>query len=327
MTAKLTFVSIFLVLAVNQTGDNGQIDTTKLAAKVQSTESQKFETAKDEGKRVEVHHAPAGYELVFQDEFSNGTMLDESKWDYATERNEEGWYNNEKQYYARARSKNSRIENGHLIIEAHAEQLDKAAYPDWSGQKYTSARILTRGKAAWTYGFFEVKAKLPCGRGTWPAIWTLPEDPDVIWPNGGELDIMEHVGYNPGVIHQTIHTKAYNHTRRTEKSSEFKLPTACTAMHRYQMLWTPDFILFGIDDRPKYLYKNETKGKKKNKKSLSRWPFDKDQHLLLNIAIGGDWGGKNGISAKAFPAKMEIDYVRVYQLKSQPKEAIVRAVN
>ena len=262
-------------------------------------------------KRVEIHHAPAGYELVFQDEFSRDGMLDETKWDYATERNAQGWFNREKQYYARARAKNSRVENGSLIIEAHAEELNKTEYPDWGGQKYTSARIVTRGRAAWTYGFYEIKAKLPCGVGTWPAIWTLPEDPAVVWPDGGEIDIMEHVGFEPGVVHQSIHTKAYNFGAGSQKTTKFDVADACDAMHRYQLLWTPEFILLGIDDAPKFLYKNE-------KKSTSRWPFDQPQHLLLNIAVGGEWGGQKGVNPKAFPAKMEIDYVRVYQLKPAP---------
>ncbi len=319
MVAKLSFSSILMLLIGNQTSNYEPIKYIKsgnsaLSNGQVSTSIQQSKTQPLANKNVEVHYAPDGYELVFQDEFSKGSMLDDSKWDYATERNAQGWYNNEKQYYSHARSKNARIENGRLIIEAHAEQLDKKQYPDWSGQKYTSARVLTRGKAAWTYGFFEIKAKLPCGRGTWPAIWTLPEDPDVVWPNGGEIDIMEHVGFDPGVVHQTIHTKAYNHNKNTEKTNKFDVPEACKAMHRYQMLWTPDFILFGMDDMPKYLYKNETKGKK-NKKSLSRWPFDKEHHLLLNIAVGGTWGGQKGISGDAFPARMEIEYVRVYQRK------------
>ena len=260
-------------------------------------------------KRVEIHHAPAGYDLIFQDEFSKDGMLDESKWDYATERNAQGWFNREKQYYSRARAKNSRIENGNLIIETHAEELDKAAYPDWSGQKYTSARIVTRKKASWTYGFFEIKAKLTCGTGTWPAIWTLPEDSDVVWPNGGEIDIMEHVGFDPGVVHQSIHTKAFNFRAGTQKTTKFNVPDACNAMHRYQLLWTPEFVLLGVDDAPKFLYKRE-------QSNQSRWPFDRPHHLLLNIAVGGDWGGQKGISAAAFPGRMEIDYVRVYQRKA-----------
>jgi beta-glucanase (GH16 family) len=255
---------------------------------------------------VEPDHAPAGYALVFGDEFNTGTMPDAAKWDYATERNAEGWFNQEKQYYARARPENARIENGRLIIEARAETLDPRQYADWSGQKYTSARLLTRGKASWTFGFFEIRAKLPCGIGTWPAIWTLPEDPKVVWPNGGELDIMEHVGFVPGEINQTVHTKAFNFGSGTQKTTKFQVADACNAMHRYQMLWTPDFILMGVDDQPKFMFR-------KVKKDRARWPFDQPHHLLLNIAVGGSWGGQKGIRPDAFPAKMEVDYVRIYQ--------------
>jgi beta-glucanase (GH16 family) len=261
---------------------------------------------------IEPNHAPAGYSLVFGDEFNVGTMPDPAKWDYATERNAEGWFNQEKQYYARARPESARLENGSLIIEARAETLDPIRYPDWSGQKYTSTRLLTRGKASWTFGFFEIRAKLPCGIGTWPAIWTLPEDPKFVWPTGGEIDIMEHVGFVPGEINQTVHTKAFNFGSGSQKTTKFQVATACTAMHRYQMLWTPDFILMGVDDLPKFMFK-------KVKKDRARWPFDQPHHLLLNIAVGGSWGGQKGIRPDAFPAKMEVDYVRIYQRAAEVK--------
>lgn len=257
--------------------------------------------------KQEPHRPPNGYELVFSDEFNTDGLPDPEKWAYDTHRNKEGWYNNELQYYASERKENARVEGGILIIEARKETLDPAQFPDWGKQKYTSARLFTQGKAAWTYGFYEVRAKLPCQRGTWPAIWTLPEDPDVVWPNGGEIDIMEHVGFEPGVIHHSIHTKAFNFGRGTQQTTSHTLETACTNFHRYQLLWTPEFLLFGVDDAPKFLFK-------KKKTSVSRWPFDKPQHLLLNIAIGGDWGGRKGIDVDALPARMEIDHVRVYQL-------------
>jgi beta-glucanase (GH16 family) len=260
----------------------------------------------------EPDHAPAGYVLVFGDEFDTGTMPDPARWDYATERNAEGWFNQEKQYYARARPENSRIEGGRLIIEARAETLDRAQFPDWGGQKFTSARLLTRGKASWTYGFFEIRAKLPCGIGTWPAIWTLPEDPKVEWPNGGEIDIMEHVGFEPGMVNQTVHTRAFNFGNGTQKTTKFAVPGACDAMHRYQLLWTPDFILMGVDDQPKFMFR-------KVRADRPRWPFDQPQHLLLNIAVGGSWGGQKGIKPEAFPARMEVDYVRIYQLPNPTK--------
>ena len=261
---------------------------------------------------IEPDHAPPGYSLVFGDEFNVGNMPDPAKWDYATERNAAGWFNQEKQYYARARRENARVENGHLIIEARAETLDRAKYPDWAGQKYTSARLLTRGRASWTYGFFEIRAKVPCGIGTWPAIWTLPEDAQAVWPNGGEIDIMEHVGFMPGEINQTVHTKAFNFASGSQKTTKFNVANACDAMHRYQLLWTADFILMGVDDQPKFMFR-------KIQKDRARWPFDQPHHLLLNIAVGGNWGGQKGIRPDAFPARMEVDYVRIYQPADQLK--------
>lgn len=254
---------------------------------------------------VEPDHGPPGYVRVFADEF-DAPAIDRTAWRFDTSRNAVGWYNQEKQYYSDGRPENARIERGRLVIEARAETLDKARFPDWGGQKYSSARLIGQGLKSWTYGFFEIRAKLPCGRGTWPAIWMLPEDPNVKWPAGGEIDIMEHVGFEPGTVHQTIHTAAFNFANGTQLTKSFAVPDACTAMHRYQLLWTPEFLVTGIDDEPKYMVRR-VKGDR------ARWPFDKPMHLILNIAVGGNWGGRKGIDPAAFPARMEIDYVRVYQ--------------
>ncbi|MCU0729367.1 MAG: glycoside hydrolase family 16 protein [Sphingopyxis sp.] len=248
----------------------------------------------------------SGYQLVWSDEFSSDGLPDPARWRYDTHRNREGWYNAEAQYYASARYENSRVENGQLIIEARAERLNRRQFPDWGGQRYTSARLYTRGVQAWRYGFFEIRAKLPCGIGTWPAIWMLPEDGSSGWPRGGEIDIMEHVGHVPGEIHQTIHTEAYNHIRNTHRTARFRLEDACTQMHRYQLLWTPEYLVAGVDDQPRFLFRNEGG-------DMARWPFDRPMNLLLNIAVGGSWGGQQGIRPDAFPARFEIDYVRVYQ--------------
>lgn len=259
----------------------------------------------------EPHRAPSGYELVFADEFDRGTMPDPEVWTYETERNAVGWYNNEKQYYAAARPENVRLENGALVIEARKESLSPADYPDHGGQDYTSTRLRTTGKAAWTYGFYEIRAKLPCQRGTWPAIWMLPADPDVEWPDGGEIDVMEHVGYEPGVIHHSVHTKAFNFGKGTQKTTSHAVDTACTAFHRYQLLWTPDRLIFAVDDAPRFLFK-------KMRSESARWPFDEPMQLLLNVAVGGDWGGRKGIDDDGLPARMEVDYVRVYQPDQNP---------
>ncbi len=262
---------------------------------------------------------PEGYALVWSDEFDTPGLPDPAKWQYDTFRNKDGWFNNEKQYYASGREKNARVANGRLVIEAHAEDLSQAGLADWGKQPYSSARLITRGLGDWTYGFFEIRAKLPCGRGTWPAIWMLPSDETVKWPAGGEIDIMEHVGFDPGVIHHSIHTSAFNFSRGTQKTSSHQVADACDAMHKYQLLWTADFMVFGVDDQPKLLFRKESD-------KQARWPFDAPQHLLLNIAVGGNWGGQKGIDAAAFPARMEVDYVRVYQARA-PKTAAADAVN
>ncbi len=257
------------------------------------------------GETVETR-IPTGYELVWSDEFDQPGLPDPTKWTYDVYRNAEGWYNDEKQYYSASRLKNSRVEDGHLIIEAHREELNETDFPDWGGQDYSSARLMTKGLGDWTYGFFEVRAKIPCGLGTWPAIWTLPSDPDVEWPAGGEIDIMEHVGFEPETIHHSVHTTAFNFSRGSQMTSKHDLPGACDSMQKYQLLWTPDFLLFGVNDQPKWLFNKESSNRK-------RWPFTRPQHLLLNLAVGGTWGGQQGLDEDVFPARMEVDYVRVYQ--------------
>ncbi len=253
-----------------------------------------------------------GYKLVWNDEFNVDGAPDPSRWTYDIERNATGWYNNELQYYSAARHENARVEGGHLIIEARREQLDAATVSDWGNQDYTSARLISRGMAEWTYGFYEVKAKIPCGKGTWPAIWMLPVA-DAEWPAGGEIDIMEHVGHARGEIHGTVHTTRYNHTQGTERGGMKRIRDACDTFHRYQVLWTPEGINFGIDDVGYNRFRNDGRGDR------TTWPFDTPFYMILNIAVGGDWGGAEGVDPGAFPQRMEIDYVRVFQ-KSDPGE-------
>jgi beta-glucanase (GH16 family) len=167
---------------------------------------------------------PNGHRLVWSDDFEGRGLPDAAKWSYDTAFNKNGWHNREKQYYSAARAKNARLRNGRLIIEAHREQLDPKLFPDWGGQLYSSARLVTRGKARWTYGYFEARAKLPCAVGTWPAIWTLADKPNMKWPDDGEIDIMEHVGFNPNVVHQTIHTAAFNQSARRRRRPRRRCP-------------------------------------------------------------------------------------------------------
>ena len=247
-----------------------------------------------------------GYRLVWNDEFNTDGLPDPARWTYDTERNAEGWYNRELQYYSAGRPENARVEGGRLIIEARLESLDPATTPDWGGQAFTSARLITRGLAQWTYGFVEVRAKVPCGRGTWPAAWMLPVAP-AEWPAGGEIDILEHVGHDVGVVHGTVHTTRYNHTRGTERGGSKRVADACGAFHRYQVLWTPDGINFGVDDVGYYAFRNDGRGDR------ATWPFDQPFYAILNVAVGGDWGGAEGVDRRAFPQALEVDYIRVFQ--------------
>ncbi len=244
---------------------------------------------------------PLGWKQVWADEFTADGLPDGSKWNYDTYANKTGWYNSERQYYARERLENARVSDGKLIITARKETLTSAA--DYGGQAYTSARLVTSGKQEWTYGFFEIRAKLPCGLGTWPAIWMLGKG--TAWPDDGEIDIMEHVGKEPGRVLGTVHTGAYNHTLGTHKGAATMVPDACSAFHNYQLRWDADRILVGVDNVYYFQFDNAKDGDKR------KWPFSAPQYLLLNLAIGGDLGGP--VDDKIFPVQMEVDYVRVYQ--------------
>lgn len=259
--------------------------------------------------------ARPGWKLVWSDEFSTPGLPDPTRWTYET-----GFIRNgERQFYTTGRSENARVENGHLIIEARKERWANPKHrPDQPGTSregrsnaafadFTSASLTTQGKTSWTYGRLEVRAKLPTARGTWPAIWTLGTNmPAVGWPTCGEIDIMEFVGYDPGVVHANIHTKTYNHVQNTGKGSSIKVPDASATFHVYALEWTPAQLQFFVDDRPYFTYANDGTGR-------NAWPFDQAQYLILNLAIGGTWGGQKGVDEAAFPQRMEIDYVRIFE--------------
>lgn len=237
----------------------------------------------------------------FRDEFA-GPRIDRMKWRFDTSRNAQGWPNHERQYYADDRRRNARIEHGALVIEARRETLDKTRFPDWGGQAYTSAKLVSRTPLG--YGFYEIRAQLPCGRGTWPAIWMLPSTG--VWPDMGEIDIMEQVGWDPNVVHATLHTAAFNHRKGTQRGAQIRVATSCTAFHRYQLEWREDAMTIGIDGRAYMRVANDQPG------GAAAWPFTRPFDLILNLAIGGDWGGQKGIDDTALPQRMRIDYVRYW---------------
>jgi beta-glucanase (GH16 family) len=234
--------------------------------------------------------------LVWSDEFNYTGLPDKSKWNYDIGGG--GWGNNELQFYTKDRKENARVEGGHLIIEAHKEK--------WENREYTSARLITKGKGDWKYGRIEVKARIPSGLGTWPAIWMLGSTTPLKWPDDGELDIMEHVGYDQGKVHASVHCKKYNHVIGTQKTAFTMVPDCSTAFHVYTVEWNADSVKMGIDNNEYFRFANDKTG-------YEGWPFDNKMHLLLNIAVGGNWGGAKGVDSTIWPRRMEIDYVRVYQ--------------
>ena len=253
-------------------------------------------------------------ELVWSDEFYGAGPPDPSHWNI--EEWTSGVVNDEDQVYT-ARPKNVRVDDGHLVIEAHKEE--------YSGGEYTSARLQSSGKIDILYGHIDVRARLPRGQGTWPAIWMLSSNPfhyattcededdwqgnddcDA-WPNSGEIDIMEQVGYQMGHVHGTVHSKSYPWPLWNQRKGRILIDDVADQFHVYSLEWTPDRIDILVDDTVYLTYINEGNG-------WQEWPFDQPFHLIMNFAVGGAWGRAGGpIDESILPQQMLVDYVRVYQ--------------
>lgn len=243
------------------------------------------------------------WQPVWCDEFDEDGLPDPARWGYDVGGG--GWGNQELQYYTNANLNNAFIEDGILNIKAVPESHQ--------GYDYTSARLVSKYRGDWEYARIQVKAKMPSGTGTWPAIWMLPTEWRYGgWPDSGEIDIMEYVGYDPGVVHGTIHTGAYNHMRNTQIGYTRNVPTAEDEFHLYEMIWEPARIILLIDGEmfAQFGYNPETN---KLIENSDAWPFDQPFHLILNLAVGGTWGGQRGVDPAAFPTAMQVEYVRVYQ--------------
>lgn len=250
-------------------------------------------------KGFEYDYDSLEYELVWSDEFDYEGAPDETKWGYDI--GGSGWGNNELQYYTAG--DNVTVKDGTLVIEARKETKGT--------KEYTSTRLITKGKGDWLYGKIEVCAKLPTGKGTWPAIWMLPTDWKYgDWPASGEIDIMEHVGYDQDKIHGTVHTASYNHSINTQKGKSVKVEGVSEVFHVYTLEWLPDKILISVDGKE---YFNFEPTKYKENPTSAEWPFDQRMHLLINFAVGGNWGGARGVDDSVYPQQFVVDYVRVYQ--------------
>ncbi len=255
------------------------------------------------------------WDLVWSDEFDYQGRPDPKKW------NIDSWeprrVNDEDQAYT-VREKNLRVENSLLMIEAHRELYGEA--------QYTSGRVHSLGKGDWLYGRVDIRARLPGGQGTWPALWMLPSDAfryatlcsddpadwqgsnecDA-WPNSGEIDIMEHVGYDMRRLHGTVHNRAYYHVNREQRKGSMEVDGLERDFHVYSLEWTSDVIRVFFDGIPYFTYVNEGDG-------WESWPYDHPYHLIMNLAVGGHWGRAGGpIDDSVFPVRLEVDYVRVFE--------------
>lgn len=240
-----------------------------------------------------------GYKLIWTDEFEQDGAPDPRRWHCDVGAG--GFGNNELQHYT-ARPENVYVRDGVLHLTALRE--------DFGNERYTSAKLTTFGLQSWTYGRFVIRAKLPRGKGSWPAIWMLPDDIQAgkPWPLCGEIDIMEHVGWNENMIHVSLHSEKYNHVRNTQRTHFEPLEEVWNRFHDYEMEWTPGAIEFFFDGRSVARFEQGEGGSDPGEEG---WPFDKPYFLILNIAVGGNWGGE--VDETAMPYQMEIASVRVYQ--------------
>ncbi len=230
--------------------------------------------------------------LVWADEF-DGNELNQDHWSLIVGDGCPqlcGWGNDELQVYT---DQNHRIENGMLYIKAERK-----------GEHYTSTRINTKGKKAFQYGRFEVRAKLPVGKGVWPAFWLLGTNIDQVgWPLCGEIDVLEYVGRSPQEIFTSLHTKAGHGDYASTKTT--RIENIEEGFHTYTADWTKDQITFYVDGQKVYTFAPKDK-------SQEVWPFNQPFYLLVNLAVGGNFGGKE-VDHTVFPQEFVIDYIRVYQ--------------
>jgi len=272
--------------------DGVNIDWIKFSLLKEHQSSPKTMTQKTDGSE---------WRVVWADEFE-GTEIDSEKWTYDI--GNWGWGNGEQQYYTEGRTENARIEDGNLIMEARRNDMDKS---------WTSARLTTRGRTSFLYGKIEFRAKVPFYKGNWSAGWLLGDDyiDELSWPYCGEIDILESVGYEMddetgnGIAHASTHSRARYFKLGNQPSNTIALKNMSNEYHTYAVIWTPNNIEVLVDDHHYFTYSDTS--------SELSWPFNKPQNIVLNLTIGGVWGGYYGIEENLDSQKMIIDYVRVYE--------------
>ena len=239
---------------------------------------------------------PEGYHLVWRDEFDEGTQLNKADWTH--EAKNSGWVNNELQNYV-----NNTSPSGAYVTEISDGALQIHCFKE--GSKVYSGRVYAKVKSGWQYGYVEARIKLPKGKGTWPAFWMMPVN-FKSWPDDGEIDIMEEVGYHPDYVSSSLHAKSHVHSNGTQVTHEMLCKGAEGEFHVYAMEWTHENITTFVDGKKQLSYDNRGLGH-------DDWPYDAPFYVILNLAWGGDWGGAQGVDESALPVTMEVDYVRVFQ--------------
>lgn len=288
-----------------------------------------FAAALGPGDAVAASPARDGWRLVWSDEFDK-PAIDHSKWDFEVDC--WGGGNNERQCYT---DRNAAVEDGKLVITARKEKTTGPAFPlsqrgeagkadAQATRDFTSARLVTRGKAAWTYGKIEVRAKLPQGQGTWPAIWMLPEDSRYgTWAASGEIDILEAVNLGVpcdscagGIENRILGTLHFGGQwpANKHKGDETALPGTIDDFHIFGIVWQKGRIVWTVDGQP---YATRVAGDWSTSGSSDpAAPFDRPFHLILNLAVGGglaEGRGLKGVDERGYPKIMEVDWVRVWQ--------------
>lgn len=243
-----------------------------------------------------------GYELVWHDEFTEGTELNATHWRHEVQN--AGWVNNELQNYVDG------VVNGKRVTELSDGKLRIHCFKGDDGKIY-SGRVYAHESEGWQYGYIEARMMLPKGKGTWPAFWMMPCNVDWNkegWPKCGEIDIMEEVGVVPNEVSSSLHAEGHNHTNGTQVTHAMTIEKAEGEFHTYAIEWTAQNITTYVDGKVQLTYDNDNKG-------VVNWPYDKPYYIIFNLAWGGSWGGMQGVDESALPVTCVIDYIRVFQKK------------